>query len=250
MLISGGSTGIGFATARMLARRGALVALLARSADKLEAAAAKIARDGGEALPIAVDVSDRAALLSAVTRAETAFGPVDGLFANAGTGGSFAPAEQYDDAVFDEVVRTNLNGTYWLVKRVLPSMYARKRGSILITGSLASERGMPNNVAYVASKHAVLGLARAVAAEAAPHNVRVNCLIPGFIETPMLHDIAGDGDVSAVMAAMAAGVPQGRVGQPDEAAELACFLLSDAAAHITAQSIAVDGGLLGTHIPR
>jgi NAD(P)-dependent dehydrogenase (short-subunit alcohol dehydrogenase family) len=94
----------------------------------------------------------------------------------------------------------------------------------------------------------VLGLARAAAAEGAAHGVRVNCLIPGFIETPLLHGIGGD-DVPGAMAAMGSKVPQGRIGQPEECAALVCFLLSDAASHITAQSIAVDGGLLGTLIP-
>jgi len=127
-------------------------------------------------------------------------------------------------------------------------MYAARRGSVLITGSLASERGLPMNAAYVASKHAVLGMARAAAVEAAPHNVRVNCLLPGFIETPMLHQL-GD-DPEAIRATMGATVPMGRIGSADEAAAVAAFLLSDAASHVTAQALAVDGGLLGTMIPR
>ena len=140
---------------------------------------------------------------------------------------------------------------YWAIKRVLPAMLERRSGSIVVTGSLASERGMPHNVAYVASKHAVLGLARAAAAEAAPHNVRVNCVMPGLIETPMLH--------AARSERTSAGDPRrdsarpcrmGRIGTADELAELVCFLLSDRASHITAQSIAVDGGILGTLIPR
>jgi len=139
---------------------------------------------------------------------------------------------------------------YWAMKRVLPPMLAAGSGSIVVTGSLASERGMPNNVAYVASKHAVLGLARAAAIEAAPCNVRVNCVLPGLIETPMLMQLDPTAPVEALRARLGTNVPQGRIGTARELAELVCFLLSDRASHITAQTIAVDGGILGTLTPR
>lgn len=247
VLVTGASTGIGRATAEVIAARGGRVSLLARSAGKLEAAVSVIVAGGGEAAAIPADVSDRAALVAAVDAAEGRFGPVQALFANAGTGGSFGPLTDCDDAQFESVLRTNLVSVFWLLKRVLPAMIAARAGSVVVTGSLASERGMPMNAAYVASKHGLLGLARAAAAEAAPHNVRVNCLLPGFIETPMLHEL---GEPAAVRERLGGAVPMGRVGQPAEAAQLAAFLLSDAASHITAQSIAVDGGLLGTLIPR
>ena len=186
VLVTGASTGIGLATAQMLARRGAKVFLVARDAAKLGEAVEGIKRAGGIAAHAPADVSDRNALLAAVETAESTFGPLVGLFANAGTGGKFASFGDYSDDIFDSVMRTNLYGVFWAIKRVLPGMIARRRGSIVVTGSLASERGMPNNVAYIASKHGVLGLARAAAVEAAPHNVRVNCLVPGLIETPML----------------------------------------------------------------
>ena len=189
-------------------------------------------------------------MLEALAAAEGAFGPIAGLFANAGTGGKFAPLTDYAEDTFEAVLRTNLISVFWAIKRVLPSMIARKRGSIVVTGSLASERGMPNNVGYVVSKHGLLGLARAAAVEAAAHNVRVNCLLPGLIETPMLMQLDPQAPAEALRAVLGKAVPMGRIGTAAEAAELACFLLSDRASHITAQAIAADGGILGTHPPK
>jgi NAD(P)-dependent dehydrogenase (short-subunit alcohol dehydrogenase family) len=250
VLITGASTGIGLATAKLLGRRGAKVFLVARSAAKLIDAVDAIARAGGSAAHGAADVSDRNALLAVIGKAEDTFGPVEGLFANAGTGGAFAPLGSYNEDTFEAVIRTNLCSVFWAIKRVLPGMIERGRGSIVVTGSLASERGMPNNAAYVASKHGVLGLARAAAVEAAPHNVRVNCVIPGLIETPMLMQLDPNSTPEALRAMLGKGVPMGRIGTADELAELACFLLSERASHITAQSIAADGGILGSHLPR
>jgi NAD(P)-dependent dehydrogenase (short-subunit alcohol dehydrogenase family) len=238
VVVTGASSGIGRATAILLAGRGAKVSLIARRAEALTAVREAA---GGTTFAAPADVSDRAALLAAIDTAEGALGPIDGLFANAGTGGRFAPFTDYDETVFEQVLRTNLLAPFWAMKRVLPGMIERRQGAILVTGSLASERGMAYNPGYVASKHGVLGLARAAAIEAAPHNVRVNCIVPGFIETEMLANLGPE-----VFASMSARTPQGRVGSAEELAEVAVFLLSDAASHVTAQSWAVDGGILNT----
>jgi NAD(P)-dependent dehydrogenase (short-subunit alcohol dehydrogenase family) len=238
IVVTGASTGIGRATADVLVRDGARVTLIARSEDKLRKAVALL---GDNARYEVADVGRKDQLVAAFDAAEAAFGPIEGLFANAGTGGTFAPILDYTEENYHALLAVNLHSVFHAIQRVLPGMVERKSGAILVTGSLASERGMANNVAYVVSKHGVLGMARAVAIEAAPHGVRVNCLVPGFIETPLLEGIGPE-----VARMLAARVPQGRIGAAGEVAEVAAFLLSDAASHVTGQSWSVDGGVLGT----
>jgi len=217
------------------------VFLVARRKAVLDEAIAEIRSQGGVADGREADVSQRAQLEAAMDAAEAAFGPLYGLFANAGTGGRFAPIGGYDQDVFDGVLNTNLLGPFWALQRLMPGMIERRRGAVVLTGSIASERGMANNAAYVASKHALLGLARAAALEGGPHNVRSNCVIPGFIETPMMEGIPPD-----VRAHLANLVPQKRMGTAEEVAEVAAFLLSQAASYVTGQAWSVDGGVLGT----
>ena len=236
--ITGASSGIGLATARMLHARGAKVTLIARRAEQLREACDEL----GEGAEFAVgDVGDRAELEAALDRAAEQNGPIEGLFANAGLTGDFTPFTAFDGEIFEKTIKVNLTSVFWAIQKVMPAMIAAKKGSILITGSMASKRGMALNPAYVASKHGVLGLARAVAVEMAPHGVRCNVVIPGFIETEALARIPDEqrGKIEA-------RVPQRRMGSSDELAETACFLLSDAAAHVTGQDWAVDGGTLNT----
>ncbi len=213
---------------------------MARRRTVLDEAVAEIRAAGGIADCQEADVSNRAELDAAIDAAEAAFGPLYGVFANAGVGGRFAAMGDYDQQVFDDVMGANLMGPFWILQRVMPGLIARGRGAVVLTGSIASERGMANNAAYVASKHGLLGLARAAAIEGAVHNVRANCVIPGFIETPMMAGI--DDNIRAHLASL---VPQKRLGTAEEVAEVAAFLLSEAASYVTGQAWSVDGGVLG-----
>jgi NAD(P)-dependent dehydrogenase (short-subunit alcohol dehydrogenase family) len=238
VVITGASTGIGRATATRIVGLGGKVTLIARRGDLLEAAAREL---GDGAAWAVADVGDQAQLIAALDAAVEQNGAIDGLFLNAAAEGMYGSTPDYTDAAFEEVMRVNVHSPFWAVRHVLPAMTARGRGAILITGSIGGETGMEGNIGYCVSKHAVTGIVRVVAMEAAPSGVRCNCLVPGFIDTPMLA-----GTPPEFKAAMATRVPQQRIGQPEEAANVAAFLLSDDASHVTAQSWAVDGGLLGT----
>jgi NAD(P)-dependent dehydrogenase (short-subunit alcohol dehydrogenase family) len=234
--ITGASSGIGLATARLLAQRGAAVTLIARRSDKLEEAKQAI---GGKTAWAAADVGDKEQLEKALDAAVHQNGPIHGLFANAGLTGGFTPAVAFDPAVFEETIRVNLTSVFWAIQKVLPAMIEAKKGTILVTGSMSSKRGMAMNPAYVASKHGVLGLTRAIAVEMAPHNIRANCVIPGFIRTEALERIPPE-----QQGKIEQRIPQRRMGSGEELAEVAAFLLSDAASHVTGQDWAVDGGVL------
>lgn len=238
VVITGGSSGIGRATAERIGALGGTVTLIARREAELAAACAAI---GDRASWIAADMAEQAQVTAAIDEAIARSGPIDGLFLNAAWEGQFAATPDYTDDAFERVMRINVFSLFWAIRHALPAMQARGRGAILVTSSLGGETGMAGNIGYCASKHAAVGIARTIAMEAAPSGVRCNCITPGFIDTPMLSEVPED-----FKAMMAKRVPQGRIGTPDEAARVAAFLLSDDASHVTAQELAVDGGLLGT----
>lgn len=249
IVITGASSGIGRASAGIMGGLGARLLLVARDGKALAEVADGIRAAGGSADWHAGDVAVRDTTLAAVDKAEALYGPIDGLFANAGTSGVVSPLSDYPDEAFDTVFAVNLKSLFWGLKRVLPGMIERRSGAVVATGSLAGERGLPMTSAYNATKHAVIGLCRSAAAEVARHNVRVNVLNPGLIETRMLEGLAGElsgGDVQAGMEHLGHMAPMGRVGSAEEIGRVAAFMLSDAASYVTGQAWAVDGGILGT----
>lgn len=218
ILVTGASSGIGLVTANLLAARGARVSLIARRAELLDKVVSEI---GPNAAGFAADVGKKDELEAALDAAAGYFGPIEGLFANAGLTGGFTPAVAFDPDVFEETIRVNLISVFWAIQKVLPAMIEAKKGTILVTGSMSSKRGMAMNPAYVSSKHGVLGLVRAIAVEMAPHNVRCNCIIPGFIKTEALDRIPDE-----QKGMIEKRIPMRHMGTSEELAEVAAFLLS------------------------
>jgi NAD(P)-dependent dehydrogenase (short-subunit alcohol dehydrogenase family) len=178
-----------------------------------------------------------------------AFGRIDAFFNNAGIEGKLGPTHEYDEAEFDKIMAVNLKGVFLGLRHVLPVMLRQGSGSVVNTGSIASERGLAGACAYNASKHAVIGLTRTAASEVGTHGVRVNAVMPGVIDTPLLEAMLRmmfAGDVAAGKRALGKVATMDRIGAPPEVGEVVTFLLSDAASFVNGAAWAVDGGALST----
>ena len=241
-LVTGGSRGIGRACALALAGAGHRVALCYR-ADKEGAAdtAAAITDTGGEALTVAADVADAAALDTAVKEIESAWGPVQILVNNAGVTRDGLLMRMSDDQ-WGEVLRTNLDGAFFGIRRVAPGMVRGRFGRIVNVGSASGFTGSAGQVNYAAAKAGLLGLTRSVARELASRNVTCNLVAPGPIATAMFDAVSEERQ-----AELSGLVPLGRLGSPDEVGATVAFLCSEAAGYITGAVIPVDGGLSMGH---
>jgi NAD(P)-dependent dehydrogenase (short-subunit alcohol dehydrogenase family) len=242
-LVTGGGSGIGAAVALALAEAGANVTICGRRQHQLDAIAARHKNIHAAA----ADVTDQESILRLYRQAQTAHGTFDIVVANAG-GTQSAPAEKISAELWTDTLNVNLTGAFYSVQPALAGMRERGRGRIIFIASTAGLKGAAYVAHYVAAKHGVVGLARALALETAKHGITVNAVCPGYTETPMLdqavHRIMATTKRSEAeaRAMLAANNPQGRFTQPQEVADVVLWLCADASAGITGQAISVSGG--------
>jgi 2-deoxy-D-gluconate 3-dehydrogenase len=235
--VTGGNGGIGLGIARGFAEAGAAVAILARDENKNRDALGELQALGVRALALKLDVTDRAALAPALAEVERALGPVDILVNNAGIARTVGVARG-EIGDWDRVIETNLNAAFLLARLAARAMIPRRRGKIINIGSEYSLFGNPIAHSYSASKGALIQLTRSMAVELAPHNIQVNAIVPGWIESDMTAPMKSRPFYQEVLRR----TPAGRLGTPAECAGAAIFLASAAADFVTGATLFVDGG--------
>ncbi|MFD7439373.1 3-oxoacyl-ACP reductase FabG [Streptomyces sp. NPDC059861] len=249
-LVSGATSGIGLAVARLLAQQGHRVFLGSRDADNVARTVKELTAEGLDVDGGTLDVRSALSIESFVQAAVDRFGPVDVLVNNAGRSGGGVTAD-IDDELWYDVVETNLNSVFRLTRAALTTggMRHKNRGRIINIASTAGKQGVVLGAPYSASKHGVVGFTKALGNELAPTGITVNAVCPGYVETPMAQRVragyaaAYDTTEDAIMEKFTAKIPLGRYSTPEEVAGLVGYLASDTAASITAQALNVCGGL-------
>ncbi len=243
-VISGGGSGIGQACAMLFAAEGARLALVDRDSAALATTQAMLAAEGHEALLLEGDVGDETTVARHCHSVMERFGQIDVLFVGAGfSSGTNAPDTGLD--VWDAVIRASLTGSFLWSRAVLGPMRAARSGSIILVGSQLAFAGGRSNAAYLAAKGGVVSLMQSMAVDHAAEGIRINAVIPGAIDTPLLRrSFSRVADGAAAEARSVARHPLGRLGQPDEVARAALFLASDEASFTTGSCLRVDGGWL------
>jgi NAD(P)-dependent dehydrogenase (short-subunit alcohol dehydrogenase family) len=240
VLVTGGASGMGRATALLLAGEGTAVTVVDLAADAAEDVAREVTEAGGRAISAAADVGNEDEMAAAVASGVDAFGGLDGLVTCAGIfhGNDLRPLGEVELDDFLFVLRVNLAGTFLAIKHAVPHLVAR-RGAVVTIASTAALKGHGFGSGYTASKGGVAALTRLAAVQYGRQGVRVNCICPGGVDTPMTQGVWNTPEAQRNIERT---VPLQRVAQPEEIASVAAFLLSDAAADLTGQTIAVDGG--------
>jgi 3alpha(or 20beta)-hydroxysteroid dehydrogenase len=245
VVITGAAGGIGRAACLRFASEGARVVAVDLPGAALDDAVSSVKSAGGEAIAAPADVSRAAQVEGYVQAAVAAYGRIDAFFNNAGIEGWVGPSTEYPEDVFDQVLAVNVKGVWLGMKYVVPVMRQDGGGAIVNTASVAGLGGTPNIIAYGASKHAVIGMTKSAAMEFGRDAIRVNAVCPSPIETRMMRSLErgiNPDNPEAVHDAMAASIPLGRYGEPEEVAALAAFLCSDDAKFISGGVYTIDGG--------
>lgn len=247
MIITGAGMGLGLATAKELASKGANLVLVDYNEESLKAAADDISKEFPEVKinTVVADVSDEEAVKNYVNQTVNTFGRIDGLFNNAGIEGRQASITEYDIDVFKKVIDINLMGVYYGLRFVIPVMQKQKYGRIVNSASVGGLRGVMNQMPYVASKHAVSGMTKNTALEYGRDGILTNAIAPGAILTPMVAEAfkqVNPQDPKAAELEYAQRNPTKRLGQPHEVAKVVAFLLSQDNGYVSGQTIAIDGG--------
>ena len=239
-VVTGSSRGIGRSIAETMARMGAKVVISSRKAEACEPIAARIRKKGGEAVVIPCNISRRDEVEALIRGAEETLGPVDILVCNAAVNPYYGPLGEITDEAFDKIMGANVKSNLWLCSLAIPGMAARGGGAVVIVSSIAGIRGTEMIGAYGISKAADFALARNLAVEWGPKNVRVNCIAPGLVKTDFARALWED---EKALERRNRATPLRRIGAPDEIGGVAAFLASPAASFITGQVIVADGGV-------
>lgn len=241
-LVTGGSSGIGRATAQIFAREGAKVIVADVQVEGGQETVRLISAAGGEAIFVKTDVAQTTEVEAMVKRAVDTYGRLDCAFNNAGIEGALQPTSEYDEAMWDRVISINLKGVWLCMKYEIQQMLKQGGGAIVNTASAAGLVGVQGLSAYTAAKHGVNGLTKTAALEYAKSGIRINSVCPGGVDTPMVKRVFGNNPQFAEAAASAE--PVGRLAQPAEIGEAVVWLCSDAASFVTGLPMAVDGGMV------
>ena len=239
-IVTGSSKGIGRAIVEALARAGAKVVVSSRTGEACEEVASALRKDGREAVAIACHMGRRDEVNALAERTRAHYGKIDILVCNAAVNPYFGPLTGLTDEAFDKVMGINVRSNLWLANLVQPEMAARRDGVIIIVSSIGGLKGTDSLGVYAISKAADMQLARNLAVEWGPHNIRVNCIAPGLVRTDFARALWGN---PKLLEATEKKTPLRRIGEPDDIAGAAVFLASRGGNWITGQTIVIDGGV-------